>query len=97
MEIKQDPSTIQKKEQYVQLEQDVRMLQDSMNILHELVHSQQESIDTLEEYIEESKTHTSRALTEIKEAKEYSTWYDYTKYIAGGILGTVGAVIYILL
>jgi t-SNARE complex subunit (syntaxin) len=83
-----------KKEQYEQLEQDVLMLQDSMNILHELVHSQQESIDTLEEYIEESKINTSHALKEIKEAKEVSTWYDYTKYIAGGI---VGAVIYILL
>lgn len=90
----QQTQKTQKEKQYVQLEQDVIMLQESMNMLHELVHSQQDSINTLEEYIEESKTNTSQALIEIKETKEYSTLYNYTKYIAGGILGVV---IYILL
>ena len=69
-------------DKFNKIEQEMILLQESMNILHELVHSQQESIDTLEEYIEESKKNTSHALEDIS---TYS-WYDYTKYIVGGII-----------
>ena len=36
---------------YEQLEKDVILLQESMNILQELVHEQQDPIDNLEQFI----------------------------------------------
>lgn len=71
---------------YKQIEHDVIQLQESMSILHELVKEQQEPLDTLEDFIQESKTNVIHAEHELKEASTYSS---KIMYILGGIAGVV--------
>jgi t-SNARE complex subunit (syntaxin) len=80
-----------KKDTYTQIEQDVIQLQESMSILHELVKEQQEPLDTLEDFIQESKTNVIHAQSDLTEASTYST---KIMYMLGGI---ASAVIYFLL
>ena len=57
---------------YEQLEKDVIQLQESMNILQELVQEQQAPIDNLEDFIHHSKQDIKKANTELVESKSYS-------------------------
>ena len=68
---------------YEQLEKDVILLQESMNILQELVHEQQDPIDNLEQFIHDSKE-------KVKEGTELieTTSYSYFIY-AGGVAITI--------
>ena len=76
---------------YTQIEQDVLQLQESMSILHELVKEQQEPLDTLEDFIQESKTNVIHAQNDLSDASSYST---KIMYMLGGI---ASVVIYFLL
>jgi t-SNARE complex subunit (syntaxin) len=71
---------------YKQIEYDVIQLQESMSILHELVKEQQEPLDTLEDFIQESKTNVIQAEQELTEASTYSS---KIMYILGGIASVV--------
>ena len=64
---------------YEQLEKDVIQLQESMNILQELVQEQQEPIDNLEDFIHHSKQDIKEANTELVESKSYS-YSSYSSY-----------------
>lgn len=58
---------------YDQLCSDVIQLQESMNILHELVHEQQVPVDSLEEFIVLSRQDVITGEKELVESTSY--WY----------------------
>lgn len=55
---------------YDSLEKDIIQLQESMNIIHEMVQEQQSEIDTIEDYIKQSKEDTTNGTEDIKEVKK---------------------------
>lgn len=69
---------------YEQLEKDVIQLQESMNILQELVQEQQAPIDNLEDFIHHSKQDIKKANTELVESKSYSysSYFIYASSVA---------------
>lgn len=67
------------------LGRDVQLLKESMIILHETVHSQQESLDTIEDAIHATQQDAGKSREILVEASSYSSGY-YT------IVGTVGAI-----
>jgi len=64
-----------------QLEKDVLNLKESMDILASIINEQQDSIDTLENFIEQSKETVKESKEDIKDSSTYTT-----TYITGGIL-----------
>ena len=64
-----------------QLEKDVLNLKESMDILASIVNEQQDSIDTLENFIEQSKEKVKESKEDIKDSNTYTI-----SYITGGIL-----------
>ena len=79
---------------YDEIERDVLQLQQSMNILHEMVHEQQASITTLEEAISESKRDIQESVPILEEARSYS-WTSSIRSIGFG--GGVMLLFYLLL
>lgn len=75
-----------KNETYQKIEQDVVHLQESMNILHDLVHSQQDNLDTIEDMIHLTKENTENGETELTVAQSSLNYTNYIGYIAGGIV-----------
>ena len=80
--------TSSKTDKMEELVQDVRLLQESMHIIHELVSDQQVELDTIEQCIEESKTQVKVGATELKKTDaEFSYWnYIYASSVGGAIL-----------
>jgi len=76
------------------LEKDVRMLKDSMDIIHALVHEQQESIDSIEDFIHLTKQDVKAAETALVVADTYSIKKNSTEYMyyLSGLVGIVGVV-----
>ena len=64
-----------------ELEKDILDLQKSMNILATIVNEQQESFDTLENFIQESKETINESTIDLKK-----TTTSYNSYITGSIL-----------
>ena len=54
-----------KKEVYTQIEKDVLLLQESMNILHNVVQTQQDDIDTIEDMIQHTKQECKQGSTDL--------------------------------
>ena len=79
---------------YEQLERDVVQLRESMIVLNYLVKNDQETIDTLEDFIHTSKEEVKEAHQELIVANEYSHATNTMYYIMGGI---ASFVLYILL
>jgi len=74
-----------------QLEKDVLDLQKSMNILATIVNEQQESIDTLENFIEQSKETVKESSNDLHKTSEYnSSTYTY-------IIGSIIVLLYVLI
>ena len=67
-----------------ELEKDILNLQKSMNILATIVNEQQESFDTLENFIKESKEEINESSIDLKKTISIKT--SYTSYITGSIL-----------
>lgn len=67
------------------LEHDVQLLKESMDILHETVHSQQESLQTLEDAIHATRQDTSISQETLVDASSYSSGY----YTMIGMVGTI--------
>lgn len=67
----------QKNNKYTEIENDVMELNRSMQILHSIVNEQQESIDSIEDFIHISKEDTKKAYEELKTAKSYNDSYNY--------------------
>jgi|LakMenE01Jun11ns_1017448.scaffolds.fasta_scaffold8289494_1 hypothetical protein len=83
-----------KKEVYTQIEKDVLLLQESMNILHNVVHTQQDDIDTIEDMIQHTKQECKQGSTDLVISTETQQQTNYINYIAGGLFTLF---IYILL
>lgn len=62
---------------YDELEKEMMELKVSMDILHDMVVEQQPGIDSIEDYIQQSKEETKKGMIEIKETfeiKESTSW-----------------------
>lgn len=71
---------------HLEIEKDVLSLLEAMNTLNKLVSDSQEQIDTIENFIEESKNDVVESKEVIETASSYST---YVK----GTIGTIGTII----
>lgn len=79
---------------YKQIEKDVLLLQESMNILHNVVQTQQDDIDTIEDMIQHTKQECKQGSTDLVISTETQQQTNYINYIAGGLFTLF---IYILL
>ena len=81
------------------IENDMMILSQTMTDLHDLIHEQSESIDTLEDFISESKNDIKQGdklLVESEDYKESTNWYhDKVVYTLGGLV-SLGIIIFIL-
>jgi t-SNARE complex subunit (syntaxin) len=82
------------KEIYTQIEKDVLLLQESMNILHNMVETQQDHLDTIEDMIHHTKQECKQGSTDLVISTETQQQKSYINYIAGGLFTLF---IYILL
>lgn len=82
------------KEIYTQIEKDVLLLQESMNILHNMVKTQQDNLDTIEDMIHHTKQECKQGSTDLVISTETQQQTNYINYIAGGLFTLF---IYILL
>ena len=73
-----------KNEAYQQIEKDVVHLQESMDILHNLVHTQQGHLDTIEDMIHLTKENAEKGETELKDAS--LNYKSYIQYVAVGMV-----------
>lgn len=72
--------------EHLKIEKDVLALLSTMNTLNQLVTENQGQIDTIEDFIEQSKN-------DVKESEEtISTASSYSTYVTGTI-GTIGTII----
>ena len=78
---------------YQQLENDVIKLKESMDFLSKVVYTQQQSIDTIEEFIEISKNDVKKGAIEIKKASNYSGYISWLT--AGAAAGVMGLMIFL--
>ena len=69
------------------IEEDVIKLSETMNELHNLVNEQSQSIQTLEDFIQSSKTQTEKGHEILDKTENYS--YLYPLYIAGAIASII--------
>ena len=67
------------------LSRDVQLLKESMDILHETVHSQQESLQSLEDAIHATRQDASISQETLVDASRYSSGY----YTVIGMVGTI--------
>jgi len=73
-----------KNEAYQQIEKDVLHLQESMDILHNLVHAQQDHLDTIEDMIHLTTENAEKGETELKDAS--LNYKSYIQYVAVGMV-----------
>ena len=93
---KSDQSDNDKKQLiFHQLEHDILLLQESMDQLYSLVHDQQESIDSIEEFIIQSKADIHKGAIVLYEAKDESQGYFY--YISAGVTAIMGFVAWLII
>jgi len=67
------------------LHNDVQLLKESMDILHETVYSQQESLNTIEDAIHATRQDAIISRETLVEASSYSSGY----YTVVGAIGTI--------
>uniref|UniRef100_A0A6C0KG39 t-SNARE coiled-coil homology domain-containing protein n=1 Tax=viral metagenome TaxID=1070528 RepID=A0A6C0KG39_9ZZZZ len=73
----------EKKEPYKNIEKDVMSLLESMKMLNNAVNQKQETIDTIEDFIESTKLDVEKGGEILDDTSQYT--YAYTSYITGGI------------
>jgi t-SNARE complex subunit (syntaxin) len=66
---------------YDELERDVIDLQESMNIMSQLVNDQQQQLDSIEEEISKSKIKVRNAIEDVQESKQIDDSLQITKYV----------------
>ena len=74
------------KTEYQQIERDMIKLYESMTILRKMVIEQQPAIDSIEEFMEESRAQTKKANLTLVHAEESNTNY---MYFMGGVVAIV--------
>ena len=80
-----------------QLEWQVITLNDTMNVLQQMVHEQQAVVETLEDVILETKQAAQVSSTAIVLADHYQTSRNCYYYYAAGFMASVGTTIALLL
>ena len=70
---------------YKEIENDVLLLQESMNILHSMVETQQDHLDTIEDMIHHTKQECKQGSTDLVISSETHQQTSYINYIAGGL------------
>jgi t-SNARE complex subunit (syntaxin) len=70
---------------YKEIENDVLLLQESMNILHSMVETQQDHLDTIEDMIHHTKQECKQGSTDLVISSETQQQTSYINYIAGGL------------
>ena len=80
--------TTKEKAEYQQIERDMSKLGESMAILRKMVIQQQPAIDSIEEFIAESKNQTRQAKLAIIHAEEYHSNTNYM-YMMGGVVALI--------
>ena len=70
---------------YKEIENDVLLLQESMNILHSMVETQQDHLDTIEDMIHHTKQDCKQGSTDLVISSETQQQTSYINYIAGGL------------
>jgi t-SNARE complex subunit (syntaxin) len=80
---------------YDELERDVVQLQQSMQIMHDLVYSQKESIDSLEDSIEETFQKVEKAEQDLKEGENIRENTNKISYISGISVTLLTIVLYV--
>jgi hypothetical protein len=82
------------KKVYAEIEKDVILLQESMAILHNMIETQQDHLDTIEDMIHHTKQECKQGSTDLVISTETQQETSYINYIAGGLFTLF---IYILL
>ena len=87
MESKTESQTESKKQDvYAAIERDVEDLKTSMEIMYELIHAQQDDLDTIEDFIHFTKNEVKMDETSLVVAEEIREDIGYLR----GLLGVVG-------
>jgi hypothetical protein len=88
------PMESQKQEVYAAIERDVLDLKTSMDIMHELIHMQQDDLNTIEDFIHFTKNEVKMAETSLIVAEEIkgNNWYLQGMMGLVGVMGFVGLV-----
>jgi hypothetical protein len=76
-------------EEKQELERDVLLLKESMEILHEMIGEQGETLDRVEDDTKETKNIVVLGTNQIESAEGYTGFY----VAAAGILGLIGSVL----
>ena len=76
-------------EEKQELERDVLLLKESMDILHEMIGTQGETLDRVEDNTKETKNIVVLGTNQIESAEGYTGFY----VAAAGILGLIGSVL----
>jgi hypothetical protein len=84
-----EPITYTSLSSITSLEKDVLQLKECMDIMHETVQMQQESLDTIEHAIQVSKEEVKPACQEIVVADTYSSNYHYLMAASSAAIGIV--------
>jgi t-SNARE complex subunit (syntaxin) len=74
---------------YEKMEREIALLKDSMDILHELIHDQQQPIDAIEDAIQHSKRdaqHAADDLSRIDKVTDMGKSTDIGSYISSTII-----------
>ena len=91
MELDESQTESKKQEVYAAIERDVEDLKTSMEIMHELIHAQQDDLDTIEDFIHFTKNEVKVAEMSLVVAEQDT---GYWKGLLGvlGFMGFVGLV-----
>lgn len=81
-------------DKYKDLENDVLQLKETVTIFHNLVNQQQESIDTIESFIQESKQNVTTSLPDLQTADKTQS---STTYLTVGVGFITSIFVYLLL
>ena len=73
------------KKVYTEIEKDVILLQESMAILHNMIETQQDHLDTIEDMIHHTKQECKQGSTDLVISSETQQQTSYINYIAGGL------------
>ena len=84
-------SQISQSSKYANIEKDVLLLKESMEIMHTLVNEQQDTLDTLEDYIVLTKNDIKQGETQLVIADNINRDYSYMSGVIS--IGAIGIMI----
>ena len=76
------------------IEKDVYHLLESMQTLHEQVEDSQDVIDTIEDFIEQSKMDIKEGTKNIEDGSIYNNYYTYIYSISIGSMGVLAFLLF---